>query len=152
MQETPVWSLVREDPTYWGTTKAVFHNYWSPNSREPFSTAREATKMRSSCSATREKPEQQQRSSTVNNRKIIEKWKHLLDKDPAQPKTEKQNMYLKKTAVFTWYQVCKQLDLIKVCCRETLHCPKLHSTETLDGVYHRKPGLFILPRDLWDAP
>ena len=50
----------------------MFHNYWSPNTREPFSTAKEATEMRSSCSATREKPEQQQRPSTVNNRKINE--------------------------------------------------------------------------------
>ena len=27
MQETLVQSLVREDPTYWGTTKLTHHNY-----------------------------------------------------------------------------------------------------------------------------
>ena len=29
MQETWVWALVREDPTCWGATKPVRHNYWA---------------------------------------------------------------------------------------------------------------------------
>ena len=28
MQETEVWSLVQEDPTSMGATKAMCHNYW----------------------------------------------------------------------------------------------------------------------------
>ena len=74
--------------------------------------------------------------------------KTFIRQRPITAKNRKIKHVFKETAVFTWYQVCKQLDLIKVCCRETLHCPKLHSTETLDGVYHTKPGLLILPGDL----
>ena len=29
MQETPVWSLVGEDSTWWGATKLMNHNYWA---------------------------------------------------------------------------------------------------------------------------
>ena len=29
MQGTQFWSLVREDPTWRGTTKPVHHNYWA---------------------------------------------------------------------------------------------------------------------------
>ena len=29
MQETQVWSLVQEDPTFWEATTPMHHNYWA---------------------------------------------------------------------------------------------------------------------------
>ena len=48
MQGTQVRTLVWEDPTCHGATKPMCHNYWSP-----CSTTREATAMRSLCTATK---------------------------------------------------------------------------------------------------
>ena len=51
VQATRVRALVREDPTCRGATKPVRHNYWSPHAWSPCSATREATAMRSPCTA-----------------------------------------------------------------------------------------------------
>ena len=102
MQGTRVWALVREDPTCRGATKPVRHNYWacaleptshnywackpqllSPRTYSPCSTTREATTMRSPCTATKSSPRspqlekahaQQWRPNTAKNKQIINKF------------------------------------------------------------------------------
>ena len=68
MQRTGVRALVREDPTCRGATKPVHrnywawaleptcHNYWSPCTQSPWSATREATSVRSLCTATKSSP------------------------------------------------------------------------------------------------
>ena len=89
MQGTWVQALVREDPTCRGATKPVHHkywacalepashNYWSPCAWSPCSTTRQATTMRSVCTATKSSPcslqlekarAQQRRPSTAKNK------------------------------------------------------------------------------------
>ena len=63
-QETPVWSLIWEDPTCLKASKPVRRNcwvhtlepiccnYWSPHTYSPCFTTREATTMKSSCTST----------------------------------------------------------------------------------------------------
>ena len=52
VQGTWVRSLVQEDPTCCRATKPVCHSYWSHTSQSPGSAIREATSMRSPCTAT----------------------------------------------------------------------------------------------------
>ena len=47
VQETWVQSMVQEDPTCFGATKPVSHNYWSPRLWSPCPTTKEVTAMRS---------------------------------------------------------------------------------------------------------
>ena len=49
-------SLIREDSTSLGTTKPMYRKYWSPHALSTCSVSREATTMKSACSATREWP------------------------------------------------------------------------------------------------
>ena len=84
MQGTRVRALVWEDPTCWGATKPVHHNYgacvhttteaWVPRARAP---KRDTTAMRSLCTATKSNPRspqlekaraQQQRPSAAKNK------------------------------------------------------------------------------------
>ena len=57
MQETPVWSLVQEDPTCQGTNNPVHHNYWS-QALEPLSCNSWSLCTWRPCSTTWEKPPQ----------------------------------------------------------------------------------------------
>ena len=88
MQGTWVWSLVLEDPTFWGATDPVGHNYWaltleptscsywSPCAWSLCSATREASAVRSLCTATESRPHSPQlekwRPSTVKNKQINE--------------------------------------------------------------------------------
>ena len=56
MPGTRVRALVQEDPTCRGATKPMRHNYWSPRTWSPCSATREATAMRSPCTATKSSP------------------------------------------------------------------------------------------------
>ena len=78
MQGTWVRALVREDPTCRGVTKPMCHSYWAcvPRARAP---QREATAMRSPCTATKSSPRllqlekdraQQQRPNAAKNKLI----------------------------------------------------------------------------------
>ena len=90
MQETPVWSLVQEDPTNHGTTKSVHANHWacaiengsqncwSPLPLGPFSATWAATAMRSPRMSTRELPVLVTTREEAGN-----------NKDPAQPRINK---------------------------------------------------------------
>ena len=81
MQGTRVWALVWEDPTcrkatkplrhdYWACAlEPASHNYWSPRAESPCSTAREATAMRSPCTAKKSSPcSQQRRPNAAKNK------------------------------------------------------------------------------------
>ena len=83
MQGAWVRSLVQEDPTCWGATKPLCHNYWA-RALEPHAVQQEkpaqweahAPQLESSpCSLQLEKTRAQQRwPSTAKNKKKNKKW------------------------------------------------------------------------------
>ena len=76
MQETQVWSRVREDPACCEATKPMCHDSWSPHVLEPMAQnkrcPRTAPREETLHTATREKPSQQWRPSTAKNKEIIQ--------------------------------------------------------------------------------
>ena len=87
---TRVWALVWEDPTCRGASKPVCRNYWArepqllkPVHLEAKLCKREATTMRSSCTATNSSP-----CSPQLEKACVQQWR-LNNEDPMQPKINK---------------------------------------------------------------
>ena len=93
IQETQVRTLIWEDPTCWGTTEPVSHNYWACEpAPEPGSTATEACAPSSQCSATGEAtPMRSPRTTTESSpcSPQLGKKNPWSNEDPAQPKINK---------------------------------------------------------------